>query len=60
MRRLLDLLVWAAVIAATIGALSFGPRSPKLDSEPVPRFMTGPTAADVIRADGFDPALVIE
>jgi hypothetical protein len=60
MRRLLDLLVWAAVIAATIGALTFGTRSPQPNSEPVPRSMTGPTAADVLRAHGFDPALVIE
>ena len=60
MRRLLDHLVWAAVIAATIGALTFGPRSPQLDSEPAPRFMTGPTVADVLRANGFDPALFIE
>jgi hypothetical protein len=60
MRRLLDLLGWTAVIAATIGALTFGTPPPKLNSDPVPRFMTGPTAADVIRASGFDPALVIE
>jgi hypothetical protein len=60
MRRLLDLLVWAAVIAATTGALMFATPSPKLNAEPVLRFMTGPTAADVIRADGFDPALVME
>jgi hypothetical protein len=60
MRRLLDLLVWAAVIVATIGALMFGTASPKLNAEPNPRFMTGPTAADVLRANGFDPALFIE
>ena len=60
MRRLLDLLVWAAVIAATIGAVMFGTPSSKLNAEPIPRFMTGPTAEDVIRANGFDPALFIE
>ena len=60
MRRLLDLLVWAAVIAATFGAVTFGTRSPRPDTAPVPRFMSGPKAEDVIRANGFDPALVIE
>jgi hypothetical protein len=60
MRRLLDLLVWAAVIAATIGALMFGTPSPKLNAEPVPRFMTGPTVEDVFRTLGEDPALVLE
>jgi hypothetical protein len=60
MRRLLDLLVWAALITATTGAIMFGTRSPKLNSEPDPRFMSGPTPADIIRANGFDPALVIE
>ena len=60
MRRLLDLLVWTAVIVATIGALMFGTPSPELNAEPIPRFMTGPTAEDVIRASGFDPALFIE
>jgi hypothetical protein len=38
----------------------FGTPSPKLNAEPIPRFMTGPTAEDVIRANGFDPALFIE
>jgi hypothetical protein len=60
MRRLLDLLVWAAVIAATIGAITFGTPSPKPDSGPIPRYMSGPTAADIVRANGEDPALVIE
>jgi hypothetical protein len=60
MRRLLDHLVWAAVIAATIGAVTFGTRSPRPDSGPIPRFMTGPTAAELVRANGEDPALVIE
>jgi hypothetical protein len=60
MRRLLDLLAWAAVIAATFGAVTFGARSPEPDSGPVPRYMSGPTAEDIIRANGFDPALVIE
>jgi hypothetical protein len=60
MKRLLDYLVWAAVIAATIGAVTFGTRSPRPDSAPVPRYMSGPTAEAVIRANGFDPALVIE
>jgi hypothetical protein len=60
MRRLLDHLVWAAVIAVTIGAIMVGTPSPRLNAEPIPRFMTGPTVADVIRANGFDPALFIE
>ena len=60
MRRLRDHLVWAAVIAATIGAVMFGTPSSKLNAEPIPRFMTGPTAADLVRANGEDPALVIE
>jgi hypothetical protein len=60
MRRLLDLLVWAGAIAATIGGVTFGTRSPQLNSEPDPRFVSGPTAEDVIRASGVDPALVIE
>ena len=60
MRRLLDLLVWAAVIAATIGALMFGTPSSKLNAEPVPRFMTGPTVEDVFQTLGEDPALVLE
>jgi hypothetical protein len=60
MRRLLDLLVWAGVIAATIGGVTFGTRSPKLNADPVLRYMSGPTAEDVVRANGFDPALVIE
>jgi hypothetical protein len=60
MKRLLDLLVWAAVIAATIGAIMFGTPSPRLNAEPIPRFMSGPTAEDVIRANGLDPALVME
>ena len=33
MRRLLDLLVWATVIAATIGAVTFGTPSPRPNSE---------------------------
>jgi hypothetical protein len=60
MRRLLDHLVWAAVIAATIGALMFGTPSPKLNAEPIPGYKDGPTAEDVLRANGFDPALFIE
>ena len=60
MRRLLDLLVWAAVIAATIVGVTFATPAPLPNSEPVPRFMTGPTVADVFRANGFDPALFIE
>ena len=60
MRRLLDLLVWAALIAVTIAVIMIVTPSPKLNGEPIPRFMTGPTAADVIRANGFDPALIIE
>jgi hypothetical protein len=56
MRRLLDLLVRAAVI----GAIMLGTPSPKLNAEPIPRFMTGPTVADLVRANGEDPALVIE
>ena len=60
MRRLLDLLVWAAVIAATIGAVTFGTRSPRPDPGPIPRYTSGPTAAVLLRANGEDPALVIE
>jgi hypothetical protein len=60
MRRLLDLLVWAAVIGAPIGAVSFGTRSPEPDSGPIPRLMSGPTLEDFVRANGEDPALVIE
>jgi hypothetical protein len=60
MRRLLHHLVWAAVIAATIGALMFGSQSPKLNAEPIPGYKNGPTAEDVIRANGSDPALIIE
>ena len=60
MRRLRDLFVWTAVIAVTIAVIMFGTPSPELNAEPIPRFMTGPTAADVIRANGFDPALFIE
>ena len=60
MRRLLNLLVWAAVIATTIVGVTFATPAPLPNSDPVPRFMSGPTAEDVIRADGFDPALVIE
>jgi hypothetical protein len=59
-RRLLDLLVWTAVIAVTIAVIMFGTPSPKLNAEPIPGFMTGPTAEDVIRACGVDPALVME
>jgi hypothetical protein len=60
MRRLLDHLVWAAVIAVTIGAITFATPSPKLNAEPIPGSSSGPTAEDVIRANGFDPALIIE
>jgi hypothetical protein len=60
MRRLLDLLVWAAVIAATIGAVTWGTRSRKPNSDPIPRYMSGPTVEDLVRANGEDPALVIE
>jgi hypothetical protein len=60
MRRLLDLLVWAAVIAATIVGVTFATPAPRPNSDPVPRLMSGPTAEDVIRANGFDPALLIE
>jgi hypothetical protein len=60
MRRLLDLLVWAAVIAATIGGIMFATPSPEPNAEPIPRLMSGPTAADLIRASGQDPALVME
>jgi hypothetical protein len=60
MRRLLDLLVWTAVIAATIGAVTFGTRSHRRNSDPIPRYMSGPTAEDLVRANGQDPALVIE
>jgi hypothetical protein len=60
MRRLLDLLVWAAVVAATIVGVKFATPAPLPKSDPIPGFMSGPTADDVIRAQGFDPALVIE
>jgi hypothetical protein len=60
MRRLLDLLVWAAVIAVTIVGVTFATPAPLPNSDPVPRLMSGPTVEDVIRANGFDPALVIE
>jgi hypothetical protein len=60
MHRLYDLLVWAAVIAVTIGVIMIASPSPKLNAAPIPRFMSGPTVDDVIRANGFDPALVIE
>jgi hypothetical protein len=60
MRRLLDLLVWAALIAVTIGALTLVPQSPKLTAEPDPRWKSGPAVDDVFRSNGFDPALVIE
>jgi hypothetical protein len=60
MRRLRDLLVWAAVIAATFVTVTFATPAPLPNSDPVPRFMSGPTAEDVIRANGVDPALVIE
>ena len=60
MRRLFDLLVWAAVIAATYVGVTLATPAPLPNSDPDPRWMTGPTAEDVIRADGFDPALVIE
>jgi hypothetical protein len=59
-RRLRDLLVWTAVIAVTIAVIMFGTPPPKLNVEPNPRFMTGPTAEDLLRAFGVDPALVIE
>ena len=60
MRRLLDLLVWTAVIAVTIGVIMIASPSPKLNAEPIPRLVSGPTPDDVIRALGEDPALVIE
>jgi hypothetical protein len=60
MRRLLDHLVWAAVIAVTIGAIMFATPSPNPDAGPIPRLVGGPTADDVIRASGQDPARVIE
>ena len=60
MLRLHDLLVWAAVIAATFVGVTFATPAPLPNSDPVPRWMSGPTAEDVIRANGFDPALVIE
>ncbi len=60
MRRLLDLLVWAAAIAVTIVVVTFATPAPLPNSDPVPRFMSGPTVEDVIRAYGFDPADVIE
>jgi hypothetical protein len=60
MRRLLDLLVWTAVIAVTIGVISFATQSPKLYAEPIPGDMSGPSVVDVARALGEDPALCIE
>jgi hypothetical protein len=60
MRRLFDLFVWAAVISVTIGVIIIATPSPKLNVAPVPRLMSGPTAEDVVRANGYDPALVIE
>jgi hypothetical protein len=60
MRRLLDLLVWAAVIAATIVGVTFATPAPLPNSDPDPRWMSGPTVEDVIRANGFDPADVLE
>jgi hypothetical protein len=60
MRRLFDLLVWTAVIAVTIGVIMIATPSPKLYAEPVPRWMSGPTVEDVIRALGEDPALATE
>jgi hypothetical protein len=60
MRRLFDLFVWTAVIAVTIGAIMFATPSPKPDAGPIPRYMSGPTVADLVRAGGQDPALVIE
>jgi hypothetical protein len=60
MRQLLDLLVWTALIAATIGVIMIATPPPKPNVELNPRFMSGPTAEDVIRANGFDPGLIIE
>jgi hypothetical protein len=60
MRRLFDLFVWTAVIAVTIGAIMFATPSPKPIAGPIPRLVSGPTAGDVIRALGEDPALIIE
>jgi hypothetical protein len=60
MRRLLDLLVWTAVIAVTVGVINLSTKSPKLYAEPIPGCMSGPTVADVARAVGEDPALAIE
>jgi hypothetical protein len=60
MRQLLDLLVWTAVIAVTIGSIMFVTSSSKLNAEAIPGRMSGPTAEDVLRANGFDPALFIE
>jgi hypothetical protein len=60
MRRLFDLFVWAAVITVTMGAIMIASPAPKVNAAPIPRYMSGPTAEDVIRANGFDPALVIE
>jgi hypothetical protein len=48
------------VIAATFVTVTFATPAPLPNSDPVPRFMSGPTAEDVIRANGIDPALVIE
>ena len=60
MRRLLDLLVWAAVIAVTIGALMFVTPPSKVNGEPIPRLMSGPTVEEFMRARGEDPALFVE
>jgi hypothetical protein len=60
MRRLFDLLVWAAVIAATFVTVTFATPANLPNSDPVPRWMSGPTVEEVIHANGFDPALVIE
>jgi hypothetical protein len=59
-RRLRDLLVWTAVIAVTIAVIKFETPSPKLNAELNPRLITGPTAEDVLRAFGDDPAVVFE
>ena len=60
MRRLHDLLVWAAVIAATFVGVTFATPAPLPNSDPDPRWMTGPTVEDVLRANGVDLALAIE
>jgi hypothetical protein len=60
LKRFLDFLVWTAVIAVTIGAIMFATPSPKVNAGPIPGAMSGPTVEDVFRANGEDPALVIE